>query len=119
MILLSDSPTLNEWIAIIQQDVDQAQQLLLSLRAQIKQQNLMAAPTLTISVETTSERNSSSLQPCTIHNRLKKSATGRHLGVQLWRPCQIVRSGDNSLRPMHPLHRHSTTNYSSNRHKWV
>jgi P2-related tail formation protein len=51
MILLSDSPTLNEWIAIIQHDADQAQQLLLSLRAQIKQQNLMAAPALTISAE--------------------------------------------------------------------
>jgi hypothetical protein len=51
MILLSDNPTVNEWIAIIQNDAEQAHQLLLSLRAQIKQQNLMAAPALIISVE--------------------------------------------------------------------
>src|SRR5687768_3279661 len=51
MILLSDTPTVNELIAIFQNDADQAHQLLLSLRAQIKQQNLMAEPALTMSVE--------------------------------------------------------------------
>jgi aryl carrier-like protein len=51
MILLSDTPTVNEWIAIIHNNADQAHQLLLSLQVQNAQQSLMVAPALTISIE--------------------------------------------------------------------
>jgi hypothetical protein len=43
--------TLNEWIALIQQDPEQANQRLIWLRAQIKRQGLMADPSLQISIE--------------------------------------------------------------------
>jgi len=43
--------TLNEWIALIQQDPEQAKQHVIWLRAQIKIQGIMADPALEISIE--------------------------------------------------------------------
>ena len=51
MLSFQDTPTINEWIALIQEDADQAERHVISLRARIKKQGLMADPSLTISVE--------------------------------------------------------------------
>ncbi len=41
-----DTHTLNEWIALIQQDSEQAKQHMIWLKARRKQQGLMADPSL-------------------------------------------------------------------------
>lgn len=43
--------TLNEWIALLQQDAEQAKQHVVWLKARRKQQGLTADPSLTISIE--------------------------------------------------------------------
>src|SRR5689334_11202040 len=48
---LPTTPTLNEWIALIQKDPDQAKQLVTRLRANIKKQGFLADPSLSISSE--------------------------------------------------------------------
>jgi hypothetical protein len=46
-----DTPTMYEWVALIQQDAAQAKQLLIALKVRIKREGLMADPSLEISVE--------------------------------------------------------------------
>ena len=48
---LPNTPTLNEWIALIQQDLDQAKQLVTRLRTSIKKQGFLVDPSLSISSE--------------------------------------------------------------------
>ena len=47
----TDTPTLAEWIALIQQDSAQAKKHMISLKARNKLQGIMAEPALEISVE--------------------------------------------------------------------
>jgi hypothetical protein len=51
MLSILGTHTLNEWIALIQQEPDQAKQHMIWLKARRKQRGLMADPSLTISIE--------------------------------------------------------------------
>ena len=51
MLPVSDTPSLNEWLAIIDGDVREAEQHVLALRARLKRQGIMADPALQISIE--------------------------------------------------------------------
>lgn len=51
MPFLLNIPTLNEWIAFIQQDPDRAKQHVIRLRTRIKKQGFLADPSLSISSE--------------------------------------------------------------------
>jgi len=48
---MPDTPTIFEWLALIQQDPAQARKLMITIKARDKIQGLFADPALTISVE--------------------------------------------------------------------
>jgi hypothetical protein len=51
MILIPDVPSFHEWVMLIQQDAEQAKQILIALKARNKKQGLLADASLEISIE--------------------------------------------------------------------
>jgi hypothetical protein len=51
MLSIPEAPTPNEWLVLLQEEPDRAEQHLTSLRNRIKKENLMAHPALTFSIE--------------------------------------------------------------------
>jgi hypothetical protein len=51
MLAITDTPTIYEWIALLQRDPEEAQQLAISLKTRMLRDSLLADPALTISLE--------------------------------------------------------------------
>lgn len=87
MLYSSYGPTLREWIALIQQDAIQAEQILISIKVRNKQLGLMADPSLQMSIEDYQRAQDLLSQATHDPQKAKFVAVAARLGQALMRPA--------------------------------